>query len=91
MELAETQLITSLLTDALSGTPTTGPRMTTGTATSPIYAAPAAKSKRRGCRCGACRYCADNTRWDEIFEKKFADPDYYSRQPLRHASPLNGD
>jgi hypothetical protein len=43
------------------------------------------------CQCGVCRECRDNNRWEAIFEKKFADPHYYSGLTLRHSSPLNGD
>jgi len=52
---------------------------------------PAPRTPTRTCRCGACARCADNARWEAIFAKKFADPDYYSRPMLRHSSSLNGD
>ena len=50
---------------------------------------PVERTAVRRCRCGVCATCADNARWEEIFTRKFADPTYYSRQTLRHASPLN--
>ena len=50
---------------------------------------PVERTAVRRCRCGACATCADNARWEEIFNRKFADPTYYSQQTLRHASPLN--
>jgi hypothetical protein len=40
------------------------------------------------CKCGRCRQCVDNARWDRIFAEKFADPNYYSRQAVRYSSPL---
>jgi hypothetical protein len=42
--------------------------------------APAASGRKRQnsrCRCGQCRMCADNARWERVFQEKFADPDYY--------------
>jgi hypothetical protein len=50
---------------------------------------PVERTAVRRCRCGVCARCADNARWEEIFARKFADPTYYSRQTLRHASPLD--
>src|SRR4051794_13723067 len=29
------------------------------------------------CRCGKCRQCLDDARWERIFNEKFADPNYY--------------
>ena len=40
----------------------------------------------RGC---ACRMCADNARWERIFQEKFADPSYYSDPATRHGSSLS--
>jgi hypothetical protein len=40
------------------------------------------------CRCGACDHCAENARWERIFEQKFADPDYYAPRILRRDSTL---
>ena len=31
-------------------------------------------------RCGMCGWCADNARWERIFQTKFADPHYYKRE-----------
>jgi hypothetical protein len=42
----------------------------------------------RRCRCGQCRRCLDNVRWERIFAEKFADPDYYTRSGVRCLSPL---
>jgi hypothetical protein len=44
---------------------------------------------RRRCQCGSCSTCLENARWDKIFNEKFADPDYYKRQPVRHTSSLS--
>ena len=66
-----------------------GPRMRK-TADQPIervYQAPAYKTRR--CRCGVCKGCLDNARWERIFAEKFADPTYYSGPVIRHESPLN--
>jgi hypothetical protein len=50
---------------------------------------PATRKLTRACRCGVCAKCSDDARWEEIFAKKFADPEYYSRGTLRHSSPLD--
>lgn len=56
------------------------------------HAPEVARSARNGrgtrCKCGHCRQCLDNARWDRIFTEKFADPGYYSRMTIRTASPL---
>ncbi len=46
--------------------------------------------QRQHCRCGACKWCLDNARWDRIFNEKFADPTYYTTQRLRYNSSLAG-
>ena len=44
---------------------------------------------RKPCKCGKCAQCLEDARWDEIFESKFADPDYYTRDPeTKRGSPL---
>jgi hypothetical protein len=43
---------------------------------------------RTPCKCGTCARCLDNAKWDRIFNEKFADPDYYSPQPLQQGSSL---
>jgi hypothetical protein len=41
------------------------------------------------CRCGECFACRENARWERIFQEKFADPTYYTRDfRLAHSSPL---
>jgi hypothetical protein len=54
----------------------------------PVYEAPSAKSFRRHCKCGACRECQENARWDRIFHEKFEDPEYYKGRPVALTSPL---
>lgn len=46
-------------------------------------------SRRHRCQCGACPACQENARWDKIFNEKFADPNYYKAQPVRHTSSLS--
>jgi hypothetical protein len=54
-----------------------------------VAARPAAGGARRiHCRCGRCRQCLDNARWERIFAEKFADPNYYTRPAVRCVSPL---
>lgn len=45
--------------------------------------------RRRRCHCGACSSCLENARWERIFNEKFADPNYYKPQPVRHTSSLS--
>ncbi len=47
------------------------------------------RSARRRCHCGACSTCLENARWEKIFNEKFADPNYYKPQPVRHTSSLS--
>ena len=47
------------------------------------------RAARRRCHCGACSTCQENARWDKIFNEKFADPNYYKPQPVRHTSSLS--
>jgi hypothetical protein len=39
-------------------------------------------------RCGRCRRCLDDARWERIFQEKFADPTYYDEHLIRYSSPL---
>jgi hypothetical protein len=54
-----------------------------------IYEAPEHKQRVRRCKCGTCLWCAENQRWERIFQEKFADPNYYLRPLVRCDSPLN--
>jgi hypothetical protein len=51
-------------------------------------ARPAKKDRTVRCKCGHCRQCLDNARWERIFVEKFADPTYYDRRAVRIGSPL---
>jgi len=54
-------------------------------------ASPGTKVKQRQhCRCGACKWCIDNARWDRIFNEKFVDHTYYATLPMRRSSSLAG-
>ena len=46
-------------------------------------------SERSRCACGRCQQCADNARWERIFNERFADPDYYNARPAHQSSSLN--
>ncbi len=41
---------------------------------------------RRPCKCGTCKTCLENARWERIFEERFNDPEYYNRD--RKQSPF---
>jgi hypothetical protein len=41
------------------------------------------------CTCGKCALCAENARWERIFNEKFADPSYYSGRGPQFSSPLS--
>ena len=42
------------------------------------------------CKCGQCRNCLENARWERIFQEKFANADYYHHDiRIRYASPLS--
>jgi hypothetical protein len=92
MELADPRLI-GQLTDAYNAEKArprrpSKPRMTRNPAVfAPVYQPPAHQSRR--CKCGTCRTCDDNARWERIFEEKFADPTYYSDLAVRRGSPLH--
>ena len=45
--------------------------------------------RRQLCKCGECRWCLDNLRWDRIFNERFADPTYYGSLTIRHNSALS--
>jgi hypothetical protein len=58
----------------------------------PVVQTHAAKSRRASgrCRCGQCRSCQENARWERIFQEKFANSDYYHHDiRIRYASPLS--
>lgn len=53
-------------------------------------------SRRRGigprrrlrCKCGQCKHCIDDARWERIFAEKFEDPYYYTSHLVRFSSTL---
>lgn len=51
---------------------------------------PSRVPRRQFCKCGECKWCLDNVRWDRIFNEKFADPAYYGQLILGHNSCLAG-
>jgi len=83
LELADVAMI-SLLMDARSGAKPSRIR-----GQSARGSVPAKRSKLRRCACGKCRTCLDNARWESVFQRKFADPNYYSLHPPRHQSSLS--
>jgi hypothetical protein len=44
--------------------------------------------RRQFCKCGACKWCVDNARWERIFNEKFSDPTYYGPLHVRRSSSL---
>jgi hypothetical protein len=46
-------------------------------------ARPAKRSPKARCKCGQCRQCLDDVKWERIFAEKFADPYYYT-DPVSH-------
>jgi hypothetical protein len=48
------------------------------------------RAMAKRCLCGRCASCVDNARWERIFQEKFADPTYYSRQTVQRSSSLHG-
>lgn len=90
MELSSPELIAQLL--ASQNLPEVVRRPAREQAISPDRAEANAKrpARRQGrCRCGRCKQCADNARWERIFNEKFADPYYYAPRPVRHSSSLD--
>ena len=85
MELASQEMIATLLREAARTAPVRVPR-----GSGMDYAQPGRRAERRRvrCRCGQCRQCLDDARWNRIFAEKFADPEYYTRRQVRCASPL---
>ena len=99
MELCNPELIRALI--AGFGNPTSVPRRhgeqrAAMPATKPLRrhqckqgaAMPAARNAGMPCRCGHCRQCLDNARWERVFEEKFKDPDYYTRPVVSIGSSL---
>ena len=89
MELTDPRVIAQL-SNAFQATQTKRPprpRMTQGAAFSGYQAS---MHKSRRCKCGKCAVCLENTRWDRIYNEKFADPNYYVKDlTIRFTSPLH--
>jgi len=86
MQLGTSQTIEALL--ASIGQPARGSRHRVPTT---VVSKPVRPHKVSGCPRGcACRTCADNARWERIFQEKFADPNYYSNPISRNGSSLSG-
>jgi hypothetical protein len=81
MELSSPELIRDLLATFGNTSLVRRPRAAGGKA-------PTGKHRRVPCRCGQCRQCVDNVRWERIFAEKFADPDYYTRRVIHIGSSL---
>jgi hypothetical protein len=80
MELASRSLIEELAS--------TGHIQATHTRRDVLLPSPAPVHRSRQCKCGTCRLCRENARWERIFQAKFADPSYYQERPPRHGSSL---
>jgi hypothetical protein len=86
MELADPRLIEELRRGR-NRARTPGPRMPRAKPEDRVYQPRSAMGAR--CRCGTCATCLENVRWERIFNEKFADPGYYTREAaLPHNSPL---
>jgi hypothetical protein len=83
VELADSAMIAELMDRAAAARPARMRRSERG-------AAPTRRTQPRRCTCGKCRTCLDNAHWELIFQKKFADPYYYTLHPPRQGSSLNG-
>ena len=87
MELASTEMLEKVLAQAQqrpvnhARCSPAGPRAGWAGTRKPLHPRPR-------CRCGQCRQCLDDARWERIFTEKFADPDYYAPRVIRFASPL---
>ncbi|MGA3237873.1 MAG: hypothetical protein ABSG03_16385 [Bryobacteraceae bacterium] len=86
LELSQVNVIEQLL--AGSHSPAIAAR-SQGTAPGahPIHLPKRLKMSR--CRCGVCRVCTEEARWEKVFKEKFADPTYYGDRPPRFSSPLS--
>jgi len=87
VELASQELIAKLLLNAAHARPAGSSRNGIPLAGSQFETRAAQRRKPR-CRCGQCRHCVEEARWERIFAEKFADPGYYTRLPVRYSSPL---
>jgi hypothetical protein len=90
MELSSPEIIAQLLaSQQLSEHPRRQPRPQIVTADNGPTSLKRPTRRVGRCRCGHCKQCIDNARWERIFNEKFADPYYYSARPIRHSSSLD--
>lgn len=73
MELTDLTVISSLLAECGSSRKSPTRRGFPERVKTPFYP----RRKRSLCKCGLCKMCHENARWDRIFNEKFADPSYY--------------
>jgi hypothetical protein len=85
MELSDPESIRALMQGY--GNPTTA-RLPRGEQNFAAPANPSNKARKVRCKCGHCRQCLEDARWERIFAEKFADPTYYTRPIVTRASPL---
>jgi hypothetical protein len=73
----------------LGGAPTVGRIAPTAAMEKILNSAPVSRIKRHeNCKCGNCKWCLENARWERIYAEKFADPSYYAGVSIRHNSTL---
>ena len=91
MELSDEKVLEALLNDWERRTLRKKPVRVSQPAisSSTEYQGPIKKTMARRCQCGTCRKCQETARWEQIFQAKFADPDYYTRRSISHVSPLS--
>jgi hypothetical protein len=80
MELTDPELLRALLQGC--GNPTRV-RLRRGAQNVAPPINPVSKGRKVRCKCGQCRQCLENARWERIFAEKFADPTYYTH-PITH-------
>ena len=89
MELSSPELIAQLLAAHNTPEPARRANRSQVPASEKLQAGPKRTVRAARCRCGHCRSCIDNARWERIFNEKFADPYYYAPRPVRQASSLD--
>jgi len=86
MELTDPRMIAALMEEAQRPKRKPNRRREAGPDNLETSAKPIPKVRR--CRCGTCRTCLEEARWNRIFNEKFADPTYYNTRLVRFDSPL---
>jgi hypothetical protein len=85
LELSQVNVIEQLLAGS-HAPPNVARSQSAATPAHPIHLPKRLKMSR--CRCGVCRMCTEEARWEKVFREKFADPTYYGDRPPRFSSPL---